>query len=82
MKYYKMDHRGGLKEAIETRKEITEEEFNKLLPLYEFYAYDKRINCNRYILKDMEHNFKDYTIWLLKEVETTGQWHNMFKEVK
>lgn len=67
MKYYKMDHRGGLQEALETKKEITKEEFEKLLPMYKYYAYDKRINCKRYILKDMENNFKEYTIWLLEE---------------
>lgn len=67
MKYYKMEHRGGLKEALETRKEITKEEFEELLPMYEPYAFDKRINCQRYILKDMENNFKKYAIWLLKE---------------
>ena len=65
MKYYKKDHRGGLQEALETKKEITKEEFEKLLPMY--YAYDKRINCKRYILIDMEHKFKEYTIWLLEE---------------
>lgn len=67
MKYYTMEHRGGLKEALETKKEISKDEFEKLLPLYKFYAYDKRISCNRYILKDMEKNFKNYTIWLLEE---------------
>ena len=67
MKYYTMEHRGGLNEALETRKEITEEEFKRLLPMYEKYAFDKRINCQRYILKNMEKNFKKYTIWLLEE---------------
>ena len=67
MKYYTMDTRGGLKESLATKKEITKEEFDKLLPMYKFYAYDKRINCNRYILKDMEKNFRNYTTWLLVE---------------
>lgn len=67
MKYYKMDTRGGLKESLETKIEITEEEFNKLLPMYKYYAYDKRINCYRYILIDMENNYKEYTTWLLQE---------------
>lgn len=67
VKFYTMEHRGGLAEALETKKEISKEEFDKLLPMYKFYTYDKRINCNRYILKDMEKNFKNYTIWLLVE---------------
>lgn len=67
IKYYTMEHKGGLDEALQTKKEITREEFEKLLPMYEFYAIDKRINCNRYILKDMEKNFRNYTIWLLEE---------------
>lgn len=67
MKYYTMEHRGGLNEALETKKEISKEEFERLLPMYEKYAFDKRINCQRYILKDMENNFRNYTIWLLEE---------------
>ena len=69
MKYYKMDTRGGLKESLETKQEITRKEFNQLLPMYEYYAYDKRINCHRYILINMEKNFREYTTWLLMEEE-------------
>lgn len=69
MTFYKMDHRGGLKESLETRKEISQEEFNYFLPNYEFYCYDARLNCFRFILRDMEKNFNDFTTWLLLGVE-------------
>lgn len=81
MKYYIMEHRGGLDESLKTRKEISEDKFYELLPLYEFYCYDDRINCNRYILKDMEYKYNNYTIWLLKEIKTNNKFHNIFKEV-
>ena len=47
----KRDHRGGLKESLETSVEITEQEFKKLLNDkdndYHYYCFDDR--CNQII---------------------------------
>ena len=62
--FYLMDHRGGLKEAVDTIQEITELQYKETYRDYEYYAYDERIECLRYIIKDLEHNYK-YPAWLL-----------------
>lgn len=67
MKYYEMQHCGGLDEALKTKKPITEAEFNRRLKDYKYYCFDKRIGCHRYILKDIPNNYKKQTIWLLRE---------------
>jgi len=66
LKYFKRDHRGGLKESLATQKYISKEQFNKLLNtnLYEFYAYDERVFQYLFILKDIEKNYKNYTVWI------------------
>lgn len=47
--FYTMDQRGGLREAVETMKEITESEYKYLSAFYRYYCYDERIECLRYI---------------------------------
>lgn len=64
MRFYTMDHRGGLNEALETRKLISKDSFNKLLKFYEFYCFDDRINSIRFIHRDIE---SEYPTWLLLE---------------
>ena len=58
-KYCCAQHCGGLKECLDTENPITEEVFNKLVQsgVYKFYAFDQRINADRYLLVDLEHNF-------------------------
>lgn len=70
MKYYSMHHRGGLSEALETKERISESEFRRLFVKYNYipYCYDKRISCYRFIISNMEINFKQPT-WLLLEEE-------------
>lgn len=55
IKYYTMEHRGGLNEALATKKPITEEQFYELARKfhYEPYCYDERINCIRLIISDI-----------------------------
>lgn len=67
--YYSMEHRGGLKESLETRKEITEEKFKWWTQYnhYEFYCYDNRINCLRFIKNKIDDGCDNPT-WLLIEV--------------
>ena len=69
IKYYTMEHRGGLNEALETKKPITENKFYELARKfhYEPYCYDKRINCIRFIITNMEKNY-DKPTWLLIEI--------------
>lgn len=67
MKYYEMRHRGSLEEALETKKEITQNRFNQIKEKYKFYCYDVRINCNRYILKNIGEDREYYSEWLLEE---------------
>lgn len=67
MKYYEMQHYGGLKEALQTKKPITQTEFNQRLKDYQYYCFDERIGCHRYILKDIPNNYEKQTIWLLME---------------
>lgn len=69
MKYFVRDHCGGLKEAIETTKEITKEEFLTLLYHYHFYAYDHRTNELLWILEGMETMFHKYHVWLGIELD-------------
>lgn len=58
-------HRGGLKECLETEKEISYDALFKLANsgLYKYYAYDERIKCNRYLLIDIDKNYNLPT-WL------------------
>lgn len=51
-------HRGTLKECIDTEGWITYHLARMLLKanIYRFYAYDERLNANRYILYDLAHN--------------------------
>lgn len=62
-KYYLMDHRGGLKEALETLEQINVDKFKKLHKKYTFYGYDDRIECLRFILDDIEHD--NSHVWLM-----------------
>lgn len=62
-------HRGGLDESMKERKYISEIEFNKLLPNYEYYANDQRVNQMLFILRDMKHDYKKYPTWLFLEYE-------------
>ena len=66
LKYFKREHRGGLKESLATQKYISKEDFNKLLDTnkYHFYAYDDRVFQYLFILKDMEKDYKNYTTWI------------------
>lgn len=66
LKFFKRDHRGGLKESLETQTYISQEQFNKLLDtnLYHFYCYDGRVYQYLFILKDMSKNYKNYTTWI------------------
>lgn len=72
---YLMCHRGGLKDALESKMLIYNWSFkptflNRIKDLYEYYGYDDRINCYRFITKDMKlinptwllltKNFKEY----------------------
>lgn len=69
MTYYTMEHRGGLDEALKTKKKITIEEFNKLLPNYHLYAFDERINCIRFITNNMEqYAIENKSEWLLIKI--------------
>lgn len=63
--FFTMHHRGGLDEALKTIKVIDEKKFNELLVHYDFYCFDDRILSIRFILKDMEHDYKLYPEWLL-----------------
>ena len=65
-RFYKMWHRGGLKESMETCIEIGIIEFNTLLYdfHYTYYCYDERINAHRFIISDMEKHI-DMPTWLL-----------------
>lgn len=51
-------HSESLEECLKTEKPITKKTYIALLGtlIYKYYCYDKRINADRYILQDMEHN--------------------------
>lgn len=51
-------HRSTLKECIETEGFITYHLARILLKtkIYRFYAYDERINANRYLIYQIENN--------------------------
>lgn len=69
-RFYTMLHRGGLDEALKTRKKIDISRFFEMYYShnYEFYCFDNRINCYRYILKDFV-NHLDLPTWLLIEIK-------------
>lgn len=76
MKFYRMEHRATLKLALETRHEIDEDIFVNMLalkdkeniPLYQFYGYDDRIKCYRFINSRMsEKEYINLPEWLLWE---------------
>lgn len=60
-------HTGGLNESMKERKYISQIEFNKLLPFYEFYANDQRVNQMVFILREMKKDYKKYPTWLFLE---------------
>ncbi len=68
-KFYAMEHCGGLVEAVDTIERITEREFKELLPLYDYYCYDERIECLRWLIRDLASNYtihgKIHSPWLL-----------------
>lgn len=65
MTYWKMEHRGGLPEAVMTSMQISQDEFLALLPNYKRYSFDKRINGFRYILRDSKL-VGSLTFWLVE----------------
>ena len=72
MRYYEMEHRGSLQDALKTKKEITKERYHQIKNKYCFYCYDERINCYRYILRLRRNLIGKYTTWLLVEKEDKG----------
>ena len=66
-KYYTMEHRGTLDEALTTLSEITKNDFDKLVGngIYNIYGYDERIKAIRYIISDMENSVYLPT-WLIE----------------
>ena len=70
MIYYYMQHRGSLDEALKTRRKISFKVFLDLYHKYnyKFYDFDKRINCIRFIISDMEKHISMPT-WLLLEIK-------------
>ena len=69
MIYYTMHHRGGLDEALKTKKQIDLKEFNELLPNYHLYAFDERINVIRFLANDMEkYAIENKPEWLLIKI--------------
>ena len=44
MTFYKRDHKGGLRESLETSKEITREDFELAIKRCNYYGYDERID--------------------------------------
>lgn len=76
MKFYRMEHKGTLKLSLETKHEIDEDTFVNMLgfkdknniPLYQFYGYDDRIKCYRFINSKMsEEEYLHLPTWLLWE---------------
>lgn len=63
------EHRGGLDESLATSKYFDEKRFNELLPYYEYYAFDERCNQIMFILKDMEHEWRNHPVWLFIEIK-------------
>lgn len=59
-------HCGGLKECLETEKDINEAKFIEyyLSGKYEYYCYDNRIKAHRYLLKNMQKDHLKYPCWL------------------
>lgn len=69
IRYYSMCHRGSLEDALKTKILIFENEFKNIFIKYnfEYYCYDDRINCIRFIKGDLEKNL-DIPEWLLIEL--------------
>lgn len=83
MKFYTMDHRGGLHEALKTKKEISQSFFNYLRKFkfngkfyYTPYGYDECISCYRFILHNHQKHINN-PCWLLLEMDK-----NLFKKFK
>ena len=69
-KFYRMQHRGSLDEALKTREQISFDKFEFYLQAYDYrvYCYDERISCVRFILND--HHLKpNLPCWILIEVK-------------
>ena len=69
IKFYCMCHRGSLDEALKTKIQIFEDEFKSIFKKYnfEYYCFDERINCIRFIKGDLEKNL-NVPEWLLIEL--------------
>lgn len=62
---YIANHRGGLDDCLRTERFIPYQTFCKLVKcgLYQYYGFDSRINCHRYLIVNMVYNFNMPT-WL------------------
>lgn len=74
--YYTMPFAELLSEAVEGMQEITEATFKQIQNeyKYEFYCYDKRIECIRFIFKDYKKTYKNKAYLLISK-------HNL-KDIK
>ena len=68
--YYYMHHRGSLDESLKTKRKIPSKVFFNLYHKYnyKFYGFDKRINCIRFIISDMQ-KYINMPVWLLLEIK-------------
>lgn len=72
--YYSMEHRGGLKEALETLEPMNIKLAEILIEndFYRFYCRDERIKSDRYIINNMSENL-GFPQWILIADEAIKQ---------
>lgn len=78
MFFYKMEHRGGFKEAVETAVALSDLEFLGLLRRYDFYCVDDRLGVNgvRFMYKDGPEGayYAGFTTWLIMCPSPKSAW--------
>lgn len=64
--YYSMEHRGSLKEALETLQPMNISLAKLLIEndFYRYYSKDQRLKAERYIINHMEYNL-GFPQWIL-----------------
>jgi hypothetical protein len=69
MKLYKFKNRGTITEAWKTKKEISANELDNILPKYHLYGYDNRLNAVRFIANDMQKEEYSWIAIVIEKIE-------------
>ena len=65
---YKLKNISDYSLCLESQEIISINEFNRLLPFYEFFSYDERIEAFKFIARNTKYPYKFIVIRLCKKL--------------